>query len=82
MPASIDGPVKKFLPGAVIDDILATGGSALACCGILEQLGMHIHEGYSVFALAKFCDDRVEGKMLWTTDVVLSPHIGKMNKQH
>ena len=99
------------MPGAVIDDILATGGSALACCGILEQLGMHIHEvaavydysagksalpgrglltdqGYSVFALAKFCDDRVEGKMLWwlergtDDDVVLSPHIGKMNKQH
>ena len=108
---------SDILPGgrtgkvAVIDDILATGGSALACCGILEQLGMQIHEvaavydysagksaqpgrglltdqGYSVFALAKFCDDRVEGKMLWwlergtDDDVVLSPHIGKMNKQH
>ena len=28
-------------------------------CGLLTD------QGYSVFALAKFCDDCVEGKMLW-----------------
>ena len=27
--------------------------------------GLLTDQGYSVFALAKFCDDRVEGKMLW-----------------
>ena len=95
----------------LIDDILATGASALASCGILEKLGMEVHEvaavydfsdgssvlpgrglltekGYSVFALARFCDDRVQGSMTWwlergpEDDVVVSPHMGKMNKQH
>ena len=28
----------------IVDDILATGGSAIACCGILEKAGMTIHE--------------------------------------
>ena len=93
---------------AIIDDILATGGSALACCTILEKLGMSIHEvaavydfsdgksfvkgrenltkaGYDVFALAKFC---VSGEMTWwlergtDEDVLISPHMGKLNKQH
>ena len=108
---------SEVLPGGktgkvvIVDDILATGGSAIACCGILEKLGMTVHEiaavydysdgasllpgrdvltkaGYSVFALAKFCDDRVEGSMTWwlergpDSDVVTSPHMGKINKQH
>jgi adenine phosphoribosyltransferase len=95
----------------IIDDILATGGSALASCGILEALGMTIHEvavvydlsdgasllqvqavladkGYRTFSLARFCDDRVEGSMTWwrerggDDEVVVSPHMGKLNKQH
>ena len=95
----------------IIDDILATGGSALASCGILEALGMTIHEvavvydlsdgasllqgqavladkGYATFSLARFCDDRVEGSMTWwrerggDDEVVVSPHMGKLNKQH
>mmetsp|Transcript_19064 Transcript_19064/g.35764 ORF Transcript_19064/g.35764 Transcript_19064/m.35764 type:complete len:229 (+) Transcript_19064:37-723(+) len=107
---------SEILPGRVgnvvlVDDILATGGSALACCSLLEKLGMTIHEvaavfdysdgasalpgrsrlqkeGYSVFALARFCDDRVSGSMTWwlergtEDDVCISPHMGKMNKQH
>lgn len=95
----------------IVDDILATGGSAIACCGILTELGLTVHEvaavydysdgasvlpgrsrltelGYSVFALARFCDDRVGGSMTWwlergpESDVVVSPHMGKINKQH
>ena len=98
----------------IVDDILATGGSAIACAGILEQLGMTVHEvaavfdysdgasvlpgrgmlkdkGYGVFALARFCvEDRgsVAKTMSWwlergpDSDVVISPHMGKMNKQH
>ena len=95
----------------LVDDILATGGSALASCGILEALGMTIHEvavvydlsdgasllqgqavladkGYRTFSLARFCDDRVEGSMTWwrerggDDEVVVSPHMGKLNKQH
>ena len=95
----------------LLDDILATGGSALASCGILEALGMTIHEvavvydlsdgasllqgqavladkGYRTFSLARFCDDRVEGSMTWwrerggDDEVVVSPHMGKLNKQH
>ena len=95
----------------LVDDVLATGGSALASCGILEALGMTIHEvavvydlsdgasllqgqavladkGYRTFSLARFCDDRVEGSMTWwrerggDDEVVVSPHMGKLNKQH
>lgn len=33
----------------VVDDILATGASALACCGILEKLGMKVHEVAMVY---------------------------------
>ena len=36
----------------IIDDILATGGSALASCGILEALGMTIHEVAVVYDLS------------------------------
>lgn len=108
---------SHVLPGGqtgkvvLVDDILATGGSAVACCAILEALGMSVHEvaavfdfsdgasllqgratlvdkGYSVFALARFCDDRVGGAMEWwrerggDDEVVISPHMGKLNKQH
>ncbi|KOO29363.1 guanine deaminase [Chrysochromulina tobinii] len=98
----------------IVDDILATGGSAIACAGILEQLGMTVHEvaavfdysdgasvltgrsvlkdkGYSVFALARFCvEDKgsVTETMSWwlergpDSDILISPHMGKMNKQH
>eukprot|EP00747_Dinoflagellata_sp_TGD_P166760 gnl/TRDRNA2_/TRDRNA2_190058_c0_seq1.p1 gnl/TRDRNA2_/TRDRNA2_190058_c0~~gnl/TRDRNA2_/TRDRNA2_190058_c0_seq1.p1 ORF type:complete len:221 (+),score=48.00 gnl/TRDRNA2_/TRDRNA2_190058_c0_seq1:107-769(+) len=95
----------------VVDDILATGSSALACCGILQKLGMEVHEvavvydfsdgasllqgqsvltkeGFSVFSLARFCDDRVQGAMTWwlergpEEEVLTSPHMGKINKQH
>lgn len=43
---------------------------------------------YTVFALARFCDDRVQGAMTWwlergpEEEVVISPHMGKINKQH
>lgn len=102
---------KKTGKVVIVDDILATGGSAIACCGILEKMGLTVHEvaavydysdgasvlpgramltekGYSVFALARFCDDRVGGAMTWwlergsDSDVVVSPHMGKINKQH
>ena len=95
----------------IVDDILATGGSALACCAVVKKLGMQVHEvaavydfsdgasvlpgrevltkeGVAVFALARFCDDRVEGAMTWwrerggDEDVVVSPHMGKLNKEH
>ena len=98
----------------IVDDILATGGSTIACAGILELLGMTVHEvaavfdysdgasvlpgrsvlkdkGYGVFALARFCvEDKgsVPETMSWwlergpDSDVLISPHMGKMNKQH
>ena len=104
-------PSGKTGKVVLVDDILATGGSALACCQILAKLGMEVHEvaavydfsdgksflggraalteaGFAVFALAKFCDDRVDGAMTWwlergtDDDVVVSPHMGKLNKQH
>ena len=55
---------------------------------VLPGREMLTKAGYNVFALAKFCDDRVDGAMTWwlergtEEDVVLSPHMGKMNKQH
>eukprot|EP00746_Dinoflagellata_sp_MGD_P138884 gnl/MRDRNA2_/MRDRNA2_72450_c0_seq1.p1 gnl/MRDRNA2_/MRDRNA2_72450_c0~~gnl/MRDRNA2_/MRDRNA2_72450_c0_seq1.p1 ORF type:complete len:225 (+),score=39.74 gnl/MRDRNA2_/MRDRNA2_72450_c0_seq1:68-742(+) len=96
----------------VVDDLLATGGSALACCEVLKKLGMEVHEvgvvydytkggaevltkeGYSVFALARFCDDRVGRvgpggvgtvRTWWLErgseeDIVTSPHMGKLVK--
>mmetsp|Transcript_44599 Transcript_44599/g.81419 ORF Transcript_44599/g.81419 Transcript_44599/m.81419 type:complete len:222 (+) Transcript_44599:57-722(+) len=104
-------PSGKTGKVVIVDDILATGTSTLACCKLLEKLGMEVHEvavvydysdgpsllpgrkvlakeGYSVFALARFCDERVAGAMTWwlergpEEEVEISPHMGKINKQH
>lgn len=92
----------------LVDDILATGGSALACTELLQKLGLDVVEvaivyDYSdgksvlqgkskleavdipVFKLATFCKD---GDMRWwlerggDEDVIKSPHVGKVLKQH
>lgn len=92
----------------IIDDILATGGSALACVAVLRRLGLEPVEvavvydysegaskldgkrkledaGVPVFKLATFCRN---GDMRWwlergpEDDVVVSPHMGKIHKQH
>jgi adenine phosphoribosyltransferase len=97
-------------PGTVVvvDDILATGGSALACVQVLTELGFHVTEvavvydysdgdsvlngkntleaaGIAVYKLATFCQN---GDMRWwlergtEDEVVTSPYMGQINKEH
>jgi adenine phosphoribosyltransferase len=105
-----DVSVLSFCPGTVVivDDILATGGSALACVQVLKELGFQVTElavvydysdgdsvlhgksaleaaGIAVHKLATFCKD---GDMRWwlergmEDEVVTSPYIGKISKEH